>query len=437
MPSLCLEYTHKTGQKGGEFVSVYQSGREDVDLNLKRVFQVRKRSKLLTRAGLMLAAAFTLAGCMGSNLGSYTGQSINNGELAAPTGSVIGTGQVRVGLLLPMTGGGSASSVAKVFRNSAELALANFPNADVQLLLKDTGGTAEGGRQAAQAAIAEGAELILGPVFSPAVSGAASVARSSGIPVVAFSSDVSVASRGVYLLSFLPQGDVSRIIRYAGTQKKRSFAALVPDDSYGAVVEAAFRQEVGRIGGRIVTIQRYKLKGNDTADLIAKTNALAANLKNVDSLFIPAGGGVPALVVQTLTQKGANTGTVKILGSGQWDTPDLRNNPFLAGSWYPGPDNSGFQAFAGRYQAAYGSPPPRNATLVYDGVTLAAGLVRSAGSERFSSRVMNNRDGFIGIDGLFRFRPDGQNERGLAVYQLTGSGVQIVAPAPRDFRSGS
>ncbi len=385
-------------------------------------------------AGLL---ALSLAGCMGSNLGSYPGSSINNGEPVAASGDVVGTGSVRVGLLLPMNSNGGATSIGTVFRNAAELALANFPNADVQLLVKDTGGTAQGGRAAAQSAIAEGAELILGPVFAPAVSGAAAAARSSGVPVVAFSTDTSVAARGVYLLSFLPQSDVQRIIQYAAGQSKRSYAALVPDDTYGAVVEAAFRQEVGRTGGRIVSIQRYKLTGSDTSDLVAKTNALASTMSQIDALFVPAGGGVAPLVVQTLTSQGADIGRVKVLGSGQWDTPDMKSNPIMAGSWYPGPDDKGFQAFAGRYQSAYGSAPPRNATLAYDGVTLAAGLVRSAGPQRFSTGVLTNRDGFIGIDGLFRFLNNGQNERGLAVYQLTGSGAQVISPAPRDFRSGT
>ncbi len=406
-------------------------------MNIMRLGQAIKSRMAITRAGLLLAAGLTLAGCQASNLGTTPGNSINAGGTPQTSGDVIGTGSVRVGLLLPMSGGGSATSIATVFRNSAELALANFPNADVQLLVKDTAGTAQGGRAAAQAAIAEGAELILGPVFAPAVSGAAAVARSSGVPVVAFSTDVSVASRGIYLLSFLPEGDVRRVIGFAGTQKKRSFAALIPDGTYGAVVEAAFRQEVGRIGGRIVTIQRYKLQGNDSSDLVAKVNALSGSINQIDSLFVPAGGGVAPLVVQTLTQKGANLGTVKLMGTGQWDTADMQRNPIMAGGWFPGPDNTGFKDFAGRYQTAYGSAPPRNATLAYDGVTLAAGLVRSAGAQRFSTRILTNRDGFIGIDGLFRFRPNGQNDRGLAVYQLTGSGVQVISAAPRDFRSGT
>lgn len=397
--------------------------------------QLGKKATQWARSIMVGAAALTLAACQGSSLGSLPGTSISTDLAPQTTGDVIGTGSVRVGLLLPLSGNSGATSIGTVFRNSAELALSNFPNADIQLLIKDTGGTVEGGRAAAQSAIAEGAEFILGPVFSNAVSGAATIARSSGVPVVAFSTDTAVASTGVYLLSFLPAGDVKRIIGYAASQQKKSFAALIPDNSYGAVVEAAFRQEVGRAGARIVSIQRYSASGTDTSDLAAKAQAIAASAGQIDALFVPDGGGVPGLVVQTLSAAGANFGNLKILGSGQWDTQQMKSNPLLAGSWYPGPDAAGFQSFVDRYKSTYNSVPPRNATLAYDGVTLAAGLVRSAGQQRFSRNVLTNQDGFIGIDGLFRFLGNGQNERGLAVYQMTGSGSQVVSPAPRDFRS--
>lgn len=389
------------------------------------------------KSAAVALASLTLASCVGSTLGSFPGEQIQGPAQPTLAGEVLGTGSVRVGLLLPLSGSGNASAVAEVFKNSAELALNNFPNADVQLLVKDTGGTSEGGRAAAQAAIGEGAELLLGPVFAPAVAGAAATAKASGVPVVAFSTDTSVASRGVYLLSFLPQSDVERVIKFASSKGKRSYAALIPDGSYGAVVEAAFRQTVGQTGGRIVSIQHYSMQGGNTADLEAKINSIASTLPQVDSLFIPAGSGVPTLVMQTLMQQGAQLGNVTLIGSGLWDSNDLKSSPVLAGAWYPGPTDTGFKAFATRYSQTYGSQPPRNATLAYDGVTLAAGLVRSAGAQRFSANVLTNRDGFIGIDGLFRFRNSGENERGLAVYQLTGQGAQVVSPAPRDFSSGS
>ncbi len=377
-----------------------------------------------------------LGGCMGSTLGSLPGDQIQPSAQPQPTGEIIGTGGVRIGLLLPLASSDGNASIGTVFKNAASLALQNFPSADVQLLVKDTGGTSEGGRAAAQAAISEGAELILGPVFSPVVSGAAQAARATGVPVIAFSTDTSVASRGVYLLSFLPESDVKRVVGYANSQKRHSYTALIPEGSYGAIVEAAFRQEVGRGAGRIASIQRYSMNGSDTSDLVAKTTALKSVLNNADALFVPAGGGVPAVVVQTLVSQGANLGNVKLLGTGQWDSPQVKNNPVLAGAWFAGPEDKGFLAFAQRYQSIYGSAPPRNASLVYDGVTLAAGLIRSAGQQRFQQNIITNRDGFIGIDGLFRFQSNGLNQRGLAVYQITGQGTQVISPAPRDFRTG-
>ncbi len=388
------------------------------------------------KTALACSSAFALTGCLGSSLGSLPGEQVQPSAQPDTTGEVIGTGSVRVGLLLPLAGSGGNASVGTVFKNSAALALQSFPNADVQLLVKDTGGTAEGGRSAAQSAIAEGAELILGPVFAPAVAGAATAARGSGIPVIAFSTDTSVASRGIFLLSFLPANDVKRVIGYANSQQRSSYAALIPESSYGAVVEAAFRQEVGRGAGRIATIQRYRMTGSDTSDLVAKTTALKSVASSIDALFVPSGGAVPALVVQTLVSQGVSLGNIKLLGSGQWESAQVKNTSALAGAWFAAPEDKGFQAFAQRYQAAYRSTPPRNASLVYDGVTLAAGLIRSAGPQRFQLNILTNRDGFIGIDGLFRFKSNGLNERGLAVYQITTRGTEVISPAPRDFRTG-
>jgi hypothetical protein len=144
-------------------------------------------------------------------------------------------------------------------RNAAEMALAEFNSPDVQLIVKDDGGTAAGAQQAAQQALDEGSEIILGPLFALTVGPVGQLARSRNIPVIAFSTDANVATHGVYLLSFLPETDVDRIIGYATSQGKRAFAALVPDNAYGTVVEAAFKQVVARRGGRVVALERYPL----------------------------------------------------------------------------------------------------------------------------------------------------------------------------------
>ena len=100
------------------------------------------------------------------------------------------------------------------------MALAEFNSPNVQLLVKDDGGSAQGAQQAAQQALAEGAEIIIGPLFAQSVAAVGQVARGRGVPVIAFSTDVSVASRGVYLLSFLPESDVDPHRRFRGRQRQ-------------------------------------------------------------------------------------------------------------------------------------------------------------------------------------------------------------------------
>jgi len=183
-----------------------------------------------------LAAIGLLAGCSG-NLPDLAS---SPGAPQQPTTN-IGEGKVKAGLILPLSASGNATVAAQSMRNAAEMALAEFNNPDLQLLVKDDGGSAPGAQQAAQQALDEGAEIILGPLFALTVGPVGRAARARGVPVIAFSTDTNVAARGVYLLSFLPEADVERIIGYAASQGRRSFAALVPDNAYGSVAEAAFK----------------------------------------------------------------------------------------------------------------------------------------------------------------------------------------------------
>ena len=182
-------------------------------------------------------------------------------------------------------------------KNAAEMALAEFNSPNVQLLVKDDGGTSGGAQQAAQQALAEGAEIIIGPLFAHSVGVVGAAARQRGVPVIAFSTDASVAARGVYLLSFLPESDVDRIVDYAIANGKRSFAAMLSEGAYGNVVEAEFKQVVARKGGRIVALERYAL---DRPRMQVPAKVVAQAARGADAVFIPEGPEVVPSVVQAL-----------------------------------------------------------------------------------------------------------------------------------------
>ena len=206
----------------------------------------------------LILLPLALAGCLGSGSLVPPGSIGAESPVAAPAeGTVIGEGSVRVALILPLSGSGQGAVVAQSLRNAAELALTEFQNPDLTILIKDDRGNPEGARAAASEAIGEGAELIIGPLFAGSVQAAGQVARQAGKPLVAFSTDASIATRGVYLLSFLPQAEVDRIVDYAASQGRRSIAALIPETTYGGVVEAQFREAAARRGVRVAAIEHY------------------------------------------------------------------------------------------------------------------------------------------------------------------------------------
>lgn len=387
----------------------------------------RALSSLLATAGTLLA------GCSGNSsfLNSLPTLSSSPPPQAQP-GMTIGTGEVRTALILPLSATGNAGIAGQAMRNAAEMALAEFNAPNIQILVKDDGGMAEAARQSAQQTLDGGAEIILGPLFAQSVSAVAQVTRPRNIPVIAFSTDANVASPGVYLLSFLPESDVDRIVQYAVSAGKHSFAALIPDNPYGSVVEAAFRQALGRRNIQLIALERYQ---HDRAAMAGPVRNVAQVAQRIDALFIPDGGDAVPDVVKVLTASGVNTKRVQLLGTGLWDDPRISANSALDGGWYAAPDGAGYRSFAERYRARYKQDPVRTATLAYDAVALVAALVKTQGPQRFSQPVLTNPSGFTGIDGLFRFRPDGSNERGLAVLRVTASGSQIISPAPRSFGS--
>ena len=374
--------------------------------------------------GLILGAPL-LGACAGGAGSLFNSQAGPSGPAEQP--AAVGTGHVKVGLILPLSASGNAGVAAQSMRNAAEMALAEFQNPNIQLLIKDDGGNAQGAQRGTQQALDEGAEMILGPLFASSVPATAQLTRAKGVSVIAFSTDSSVAGRGVYLLSFLPESDVNRIVDYAAGTGKRSFAACLPDNAYGNVVEATFKQAAGRKGGRIVAFEKYG------ADRATAARTVAQSLGQADALFLADDGESLVATADALTAAGANLKNIQLLGTGPWDNPRVSASPALQGGLYAAPDPAGFRSFSGRYRAKFGADPVRTATLAYDAVALVAALARTQGPQRFSSEVLTNPSGFAGIDGLFRFRADGANERGLAVMRAASGGSQPVAGSPKSF----
>ncbi len=387
-----------------------------------------RRVLLVFVAGL---SALVLASCA---IGS---RSTPSAEVdSQPDQPAIATPSIKVALLLPLSAPGSAGKIGQALKQAAELALFDFNNPNVQIISKDTGGKADTAAAVASEAISEGAELIIGPLFAEAVAGAAPEARRANVPMIALSSDRKVAGEGVYLLSFLAGSDVLRVVSYAMSQGRRRFAALIPENEFGSIVQQEFLRALQTTGGELVISQTYPPDANAMLDPVKAVAALAPKGEEppqFDVLFLPGGADLMPAIAPLLPYFEMNTQAITIIGTNGWDYTGIGREEPLIGGWFPAAEPSGWQDFAKRYAQTYGEAPPRLASLGYDAVSLAITLSQARAGQRYTADRITRTSGFAGVDGLFRFNSSGLSERGLAILQVQKFGTSVIDPAPRAF----
>lgn len=397
------------------------------------------------------------------------------------------TNIIRVGILLPFSAGSSAARAEAVqILHAAELAVFERAGSNVVLLPKDTAGDADTARGAAEAVIADGADLIIGPLFRDAVAAAGDMARQSDVPMIAFSSDSAVMGDGVYQLSFPPDEEVRRVVEYTAAQGATRYGFIGPATAYGQVTQAAYADAITEFLGEdplpetviieapapddltdeeleayvpelieatfdtgLVSSQFYDggisamseasarlamlgVEELDPADAALMTGAnwtpTAASPFQV--VLLPEGGDQLRMLAPVLLYQDIDPLLVKFVGTGLWRDEALAREPALSHGWFAGPDPEARARFESVYESVYGSDPSRLAGLGYDAASLVALL---SGETGFEAERLATPDGFSGVDGLFRFREDGTIERGLAVYTVSSRGFRVLDPAPVRF----
>jgi ABC-type branched-subunit amino acid transport system substrate-binding protein len=370
--------------------------------------------------------------------------------LAAPAATGP-SGPARVALLVPLSGPNAA--LGKAMLDAAQLALFDAGGEQLTLVPRDTKGTPAGAADAARSAVAAKVDLILGPLLAAEVEAAKPIARDAGINLIAFSTATDLAGGGAYLIGFLPRQEVLREVAYARQRGVGRFAALVPNTPYGHLMVDALRDAAAASGGTVTKVAFFDPQAGDLATTVAvllpagpaaapqaegPTDApLAAPppaIPGFDALLLPEGGDQLRDIARRLAAAGLDSKATRLLGSGLWDVPGVGREPALDGGWFAASPPDARRDFQRRFRETYGAEPPRLASLGYDAAALAAATASGKYGRPFSREAIENPDGFHGVDGLFRFTPDGLVQRTLAVLQVEPQGNIVVSPAPRSFR---
>lgn len=373
-------------------------------------------------------------------------------------------GYQRVALLVPRTG--RAAEVGQALLNAAQMAV--FDMADDRFVLQpyDTQGTPEGARAAMDRALTEGAELVLGPLFADNVRAVAPLAQASDVNVISFSTDTSAADENVYVMGLLLSEQAEALVRHARGQNMDRFAVLAPSTAYGRAMAEALRDVAARANAAVVQVEYFNPGGapdeaiQRLSDPQASRAALEREIQELSgrnspeaqrglrrlqqiqgsgdlsfqALLLPISGQQLREIAALLPYYGVPPERVQYMGTLMWDDDrGLGQEPALVGAIFPAPSPQSNDYFTRRYGAAYGMTPPPIANVGYDATALAAVLAKRNESKPFDTRALTNPEGFVGVDGLFRLRPEGTVERGFAIMRVTRDGAQVVVPAPESF----
>ena len=285
---------------------------------------------------------------------------------------------VKVALLVPYgSGDPGREQIARSLENAARLAQADLRNATIDLVVYPTAGTTAGGSAAASQAVAEGAKIIVGPLFSTETAGAQPVAASAGLSVFSFSNNASVAGQNVYILGTSFENTADRLVAYGLAHGTRNIGVVYPAGLEGETARDAVVSAANARGATLTTSQPYNLS---VEGIQASAGPIAAALtgSGTNAIVLTDGptGGL-AFISEALRGNGV-TGA-QFMGMQRWDvSAEALAVPSLQGGVFAAPDPSLVGAFSGRYRAAYGESPHELAGLGYDGIAAVGALIAQA-----------------------------------------------------------
>ena len=341
---------------------------------------------------------------------------------------------VPVALLVPRGGSASDELLATNLENAARLAMRDLDGVEIDLRVYGTAGNASKAAAVASQAVNEGAKIILGPVYGEAANAAGVAVASSGVNVISFSNNPTIAGGNVFVLGPTFANTANRLVNFAKRNGKDKMVILHGQDVAGQLGRDAIMQAISANGATLAGTVDYALSQESVVAAVPRVKATVES-SGANALFLTtSSASALPLFAELLPEAGIQTATTQYVGLTRWDIPqqtlDLSG---VQGGWFALPDAAASSAFSNRYKSAYGSEPHPLAGLSFDGIAAVGSLVKGGKSNALSGASLTQGAGFQGASSIFRLSRDGTNERALAVATIRNSRVVVLDPAPRGF----
>jgi ABC-type branched-subunit amino acid transport system substrate-binding protein len=417
--------------------------------------QVFKKFYALVLVGLLI-------GCKSASIPSLGETKYSIAEIDE---TAFSSSNFRVGVLLPLTG--DVAKFGQGMQNAVLMAFEDMKNPNLILQFYDTQSTPQGAQEAAETALKQKVQMIIGPLTSDNVQAVSYKTKRTNIPVVAFSTDISVLQNQVYTLGLLVDEQVNRIVSYAANRRHTKLALLVPDNSTGISVAKSAVAAAKKNGAIVVRIAFYEPNTSDFSEIIRQlsdfekraapimkekqkltplaekddeaakrqlqriSNKETAFKPDFDAVLIPESGAKLKSISAMFGYYDVYGSDVKFLGTSVWENTRLNKENNVIGGWYPALSRNHNAYFNKKYNTLFGQYPNSLYAFAYDAVALASVLAKQKPED--INAAITTSDGFIGISGVFRMFKNGKNEHSLDIMEVTKTGDVVVSLAPKRF----
>ena len=370
----------------------------------------------------------------GSALALMAGCTSTSGPTGVSDGPMIDpTKPVQVALLIPKSYEETAS-IATSLEQAAQMAIADLGGIRIDLRVFDTAGNPEQAALVARQAVQEGAKIILGPLLAENAKAVGAAVADSGVNVLSFSNNASIAGNNVFVLGPTFNNTANRLVSYAASQGRTKAVIVHPRTLEGELGKAALENAAQSTPLEIVAIEAFEFSQKGVIDSVARIKDSVLETQ-ADTLFLTSNTArALPLLVQLLPEAGINPQDVQYIGLSRWDIPrQILELPGVQNGWFTSPSRQVSASFKTRFTKGYGSPPHQLAGLAYDGLAAIGALVSTGQKNAVTKTALTQASGFQGVSGVFRFLADGTNERALAIAKIERKKVVLMDAAPVSF----
>jgi branched-chain amino acid transport system substrate-binding protein len=359
--------------------------------------------------------------------------------------------KIKIAALLPLSG--KNKELGSTMLNSIILSLfENDKNSDVELLAFDSDKI----KESIQKIIAQNIKTIIGPIFSGDIEAIAAATQQNNITVLSFSNNQDLSGKkGVFLMGFLPEQQIERISDYSISKGMENISIIAPKNQYGEKYSAILKDLVTRKDGNFVSSEFYANSNRDLEMAVSKTlknyivspRAAKKDRKNLqeeekiyaNTIFIPESGSSLFKTISLINRYNSAGKDIKIIGISNWDENSTLNDPNLVGGWFTAPDPEKYHEFEKRYYQSFNKFPVRINSIAYDATLAVIETIKKSAKPEISTNDFVNYssklNGFVGIDGLFRFLPNGITQRNFAILEIRNGSFELIdSPSPMFFR---